>query len=226
MKWFRHQTDSYTNLKHREIMEEFGLEGYGFYWVCCELVGQQGEKYRLKNSKGWLKALKNTSNLSEEKINKFLNKFAFLNLISANALKDKELYIPKMRDYSDDYTKFLRRHSEETCPTTHNITLHKIILEYITLKGWSQEKNILTSVYKRNCKTAKSLFTLTNQNLERVIACLRWCGATFKNKGLPWTLETVENWYPEYNKQYPLLPDKSPQEFKDLVKKVINKESQ
>ena len=55
MKWFRHNSDSYSNLKIQELIGEHGIEGYGVWWICCELVAQQGEKFSLKNTKNWTK---------------------------------------------------------------------------------------------------------------------------------------------------------------------------
>lgn len=197
MKWFQHRTDSYTNLKHLEIREEFGLEGYGFFWLCCELIGQQGDGYRLKNSKNWLKALKTSSNLSEEKIKKLLQKFAEVGLINSKALEKQELYIPKMKDYSDDYTKRLRTLNEQTTARIDKIRLDKIIQEYITLKAWSVNNELLKEVYKRNVKAAKRLCLIAQKN---DIECLRWVAALMNSKGLSWTLETVCNWFPEWEK--------------------------
>ena len=42
MKWFKHESDAYTNLKLEQVLDEFGMGGYGFFWLCCEIVGHQG----------------------------------------------------------------------------------------------------------------------------------------------------------------------------------------
>jgi hypothetical protein len=52
---------------------------------------------------------------------------AELNLINQLALNKGDLYIPKMRRYSDDYTDRVRRVYEQSrtkSPTLHNTTLH------------------------------------------------------------------------------------------------------
>lgn len=113
MKWFKHQSDSYSNLKHRQVIAEFGVEAYGLYWICVELVAQQGEKSRIKGFKGWKKMLELASGLSEQVIDKHLSLFATVRLIDKKGLEMGHLYIPKIRDYSDEYTDKKRRVSRQ-----------------------------------------------------------------------------------------------------------------
>ena len=105
MKWFRHNSDSYSNLKLMDILLEFGTEGYAIYWLCLELIAQQGVDYRLNGRKSWLNALQAISKTSEENIKKILKRFGELKLICSKSLKKGELYIPKMEEYADDYTR-------------------------------------------------------------------------------------------------------------------------
>jgi hypothetical protein len=109
MKWFQHQSDSHMDLDLQTIREEFGCEGYGFYWICGELVAHQGKNYRIKSQKDWKKALKNISRLTEKKQKIFLDRFSTLDLINKKSYEQGDLYMPKMKRYSDDYTKRSRR---------------------------------------------------------------------------------------------------------------------
>ena len=203
MKWFQHKTDSHTNLKHREIFSDFGLEGYAFYWICLELIGQQGEKYRLNGSKSWQKALKDITKLPQEKLDRMLNKFGELNLICCKSLKKGDLHIPKMREYSDDYTKYLRRHSEETSLRLDKIRIDKIILHYIKEQGW--EKSIKTNptlqgdIFKRNVKSAKQLLVIAN-NDELALKAISAMAKEYSIKNFSWTLETVIKHFAEFTK--------------------------
>ncbi len=128
MKWFQHFSDSYTNLKMQEIFEEFGIMGYGIFWLSCELVAQQGIDYQIDNNKNWKKALTNISKTPTDQIDRILLKCADLNLIDKKAFEKNCLFIPKMAEYSDDYTKKLRRVSEHYTDNVRpdKITLHKI----------------------------------------------------------------------------------------------------
>ena len=38
MKWFKHDTDANMDAKLQEVLLDYGLEGYGLYWYCIELI--------------------------------------------------------------------------------------------------------------------------------------------------------------------------------------------
>ncbi len=38
MKWFKHDADANMDEKLQEILLDYGLEGYGLYWYCLELI--------------------------------------------------------------------------------------------------------------------------------------------------------------------------------------------
>lgn len=122
MKWFKHQSDSYSNLKHQHVLSEHGLEGYGLYWICIEMIAQQGEEYRIEKSKNWKRVLCYITRQKEEKIDEFLKTFAETRLIDKDALAQGDLYIPKMAENADDYTNRVRRVSE---PATDNVHLEQ-----------------------------------------------------------------------------------------------------
>ena len=126
MKWFQHYSDSYTNLKLQELISEFGIEGYGVFWICCELVAQQGINYKIDNGKNWKKALAYIVKLPLAKIDDILTKMGEINLIDKDAYIKNSLFIPKMAEYSDDYSRRVRRVSEHT---PNNVRQDKIRLD-------------------------------------------------------------------------------------------------
>lgn len=112
MKWFRHESDSYSNIKLRAVLHDFGLEGYAVYWLCLELVAQQGSMhFELNNNRTWELSLCTTSALDLDRLRAMLKRFGELDLICAKSLAEGKLSIPKMADYADTYT--LRRVAEE-----------------------------------------------------------------------------------------------------------------
>jgi hypothetical protein len=115
MKWFKHHSDSSNNLKLQSLLKDFGWDGYGKWWVIDELVASQGENYRIKASKKWKNYLLEKFKISEESLEKLLNNLAESNLIDKISLKKGILYIPKLREYSDDYQNKVRRKSGH-CP--------------------------------------------------------------------------------------------------------------
>jgi len=130
MKWFQHYSDSYTNLKLQELIHDTGMEGYGLFWICCELVAQQGENYSINNGKNWKKMLSTISTLDSKKVEQILEVMGLINLIDRKRLNKGVLFIPKMEEYSDDYTKRHQRVSEQT---TDNVPLDKIRPDKIRL---------------------------------------------------------------------------------------------
>lgn len=119
MKWFKHETDAHTNLKLQAVVDKHGLEGYGFYWACVELIGLQGENFRVEAQKCWQSYLKKVMSIDVDKQNIILQTFCEVNLIDKKAFKYGHLYIPKMEERSDDYTARLRRVSEQTTDNVH-----------------------------------------------------------------------------------------------------------
>lgn len=113
MRWFKHFSDAYSNLKTQQVIAEFGMRGYGFFWVCCEFVAQQGDGFRVKSSKNWKKAVGYVTKENDADIEKFLAFFGDANLIDKKALEMGDLYIPKMKEYSDEYTDKVRRVSRQ-----------------------------------------------------------------------------------------------------------------
>ena len=106
MKWFRHFSDSYTNIKLRAVLHELGLPGYAVYWLCLELVAQQGSmNFSLNQNRTWELALCTTTKLQLDELRTMLERFAQLNLIDSKALSEGKLAIPKMKEYMDAYTQ-------------------------------------------------------------------------------------------------------------------------
>lgn len=44
MKWFKHDCQSHNDEKMRDLIHEFGVEGYGVYMVLLELIGEKIDK--------------------------------------------------------------------------------------------------------------------------------------------------------------------------------------
>lgn len=38
MQWFKHDTNASNDAKLKKVMIRYGLEGYGLYWYCLELI--------------------------------------------------------------------------------------------------------------------------------------------------------------------------------------------
>lgn len=47
MRWFKHDTNANMDDKLQEILLDYGLEGYGLYWYCIELISNRISKDNL-----------------------------------------------------------------------------------------------------------------------------------------------------------------------------------
>ena len=47
MKWYKHDANANCDAKLRRVRLKYGMEGYGLYWYCLELVAQNVEKHNL-----------------------------------------------------------------------------------------------------------------------------------------------------------------------------------
>lgn len=47
MKWFRHDASANRDAKLQKLRIKYGLEGYGLYWYCIELIAEDVEESKL-----------------------------------------------------------------------------------------------------------------------------------------------------------------------------------
>lgn len=126
MKWFKHNSDAHTNLKTGNVIAEHGAKAYGLWWICVELIASQGEMYRLGADKNWKKGLIRASGMTKEEIDPLLQFFAEERLIDADALKEAQLYIPKLAEYCDDYSsRSVRTKSESVRTISEKVPLEE-----------------------------------------------------------------------------------------------------
>lgn len=152
MKWFKHETDAYTSLKVQILVNHFGLEGVGYYWCCLELVGREGKNFKIKAEKDWKNHFKKFLGIDDEKQNKILSLLADKDFIDKKGLNKGDLFIPKLAERADEYTKRVRRLSEHS---TDNVPVEEKRLEEKRLDKKRREK-------KRKIQINSSLSYLKN----------------------------------------------------------------
>jgi len=47
MQWFKHDSNAHTDAKLRRVRMKYGLQGYGLYWYCLELIAQSVDAHNL-----------------------------------------------------------------------------------------------------------------------------------------------------------------------------------
>lgn len=133
MKWLRHQSDFHDNPKGKQIIRKYGMEGVGFWWILCEMVAKYGTEYRLKSRTDWKISVQEITKIFQEKSEEMLNFLADIRSIDKKALLRGDLYIPKMADYSDEYTDKLRRKSRQGTD--------KVVLQHVTTRKNTIQNN-------------------------------------------------------------------------------------
>ncbi len=156
-----------------------------------EILGQEGKKGRLKLQIYPKKWIASRCHISEEKLSSMLDFMSDISLCCPKSLKNKELYVPKFKERADDYTKRMRRLSEQDTDSVRHrldkIRIDKIRKEYIRIKGISEE-DLTGSDYGRYTKEIKKLALRRDFSVEEVIRRLNLLAKEPYN----WTLETLD----------------------------------
>lgn len=114
MKWFKHFSDAHQHPKIKHLIKKFGAEGYYICFVTLELISHYGNHLRLSLKKYPPNEISDELKVSEEFLKKVWDVMIDRGILDANSYKKGYLYSRKLKDYSDDYTKRIRRESEHS----------------------------------------------------------------------------------------------------------------
>ncbi len=187
-----HENDRFT--------EQLDDDEKGLYLMLLLLAGATNNN--IKNDENYVKRVLNLQK-SPENIRKNIDKIC-------------DIY-PKLIDYNG-YLKFKNfkkihnylRNADGTPKDSpksaqNRIDIDKIIKEYIRKKKYpvyfengSKDKDLEQAIFRRNVRTAKNLLVLSKNNFNQVIEAMGWFGDICDKKGLSWSLETIEKWFPEF----------------------------
>ncbi|MEZ7195421.1 hypothetical protein [Pseudodesulfovibrio karagichevae] len=109
MKWFKHMSDAHRDPKLIALVEEFGIEGYGMWWIICEVVADQykanGVPELETSAGGWRKL----TGIYPKKFKKVLTFLEKARLLSATfSEKGIKVCLPKMQEFKDNHTRNLQ----------------------------------------------------------------------------------------------------------------------
>ena len=136
MKWFKHDSDANLDDKLQHLMLDYGLEGYGLYWYCLELIVN---KFDVSNINFDLKhdariIAKNTGS-TEERVSKMMLKMVELGLFEdsegiitclklGNRLETSQTGNPVMR-------RVIKEIKDKSCHSHDSVMRDKIRLDKI-----------------------------------------------------------------------------------------------
>lgn len=113
MKWFKHDTDANMDAKLQEVMLDYGLEGYGLYWYCIELIAQRvnGDNLTFELEHDCRIIARNTGS-TPQKVEQMMKSFIGLGLLNAD---NGHVFCLKLASRCDDFTaKAVRRNGIKT----------------------------------------------------------------------------------------------------------------
>ncbi len=107
MKWFKHNSTANMDAKLQEVMLDYGLEGYGLYWYCLELVAGNVEPENLTfELEHDCRIIARNTGSPVQRIQEMMTRFIKLGLFEGAEGKITCLKLSKL---SDDYTSKLVR---------------------------------------------------------------------------------------------------------------------
>ena len=85
MKWFKHDTDASMDAKLQEVMLDYGLEGYGLYWYCIELIAGKVDAENLTFSlEHDARIIARNTGSTAQKVTEMMTRFVDLGLFQNN----------------------------------------------------------------------------------------------------------------------------------------------
>jgi hypothetical protein len=114
MEWFRHDSNANLDEKLQEVLLDYGLEGYGLYWYCIELiVGKTSADNITFELKHDARVIARNTNSTPQKVEEMMKRFITLGLFEneenkitclkvAKRLMSSATSNPKMRHLIQD----------------------------------------------------------------------------------------------------------------------------
>ena len=86
MQWFKHDSDAHTDAKLQSILMDYGLEGYGLYFYCIELIVKDVSKHNLTfEIEHDARLIARATGSSEQKVTEMMTQFVKLGLFEQEA---------------------------------------------------------------------------------------------------------------------------------------------
>lgn len=151
MEWFRHDSNANLDEKLQEVLLDYGLEGYGLYWYCIELiVGKTSSDNITFELKHDARVIARNTSSTPQRVEEMMKRFIHLGLFEnednkitclkvAKRLMSSATSNPQMRSIIQDIkqrydTAIDTNHHDAVMTPSKNISLDKIRLDNIDKK--------------------------------------------------------------------------------------------
>ena len=116
MKWFKHDSNAMADAKLKRIRMKYGMQGYGLYWYCLELIAQNVEKHNLNfELEHDAEIISMDTGIHQELVEEMMKYMVKINLFESSKGR---IYCLKMATRTDEYTQKLLKLSLD-CPDSN-----------------------------------------------------------------------------------------------------------
>ena len=148
MKWFKHDTDANMDAKLQEVMLDYGLEGYGLYWYCIELIAQRvnGDNLTFELEHDCRIIARNTGS-TPQKVEQMMKSFINLGLLNAD---NGHVFCLKLASRCDDFTaKAVRRNGIKSL-SNQSVGVSPTKSDKVPLEEEEEVRKISKKIEERN----------------------------------------------------------------------------
>ena len=197
MEWFKHDSNANFDEKLQQLLIDYGLEGYGLYWYCIELIVNKISKdnvsFELKHN---ARIIARNTGSSEQKIAEMMNYLVQIGLFMnqngqivctkiAKRLSTSATSNQEMRLLISQINKQLAEQEDEMNQSHDPVMKEESRIEEIILDDfdvfWSKYRNKAKKEYARECWNKKK------PPLDKVLAALEW-----QNQQQQWTKDRYQ----------------------------------
>ena len=141
MKWFKHDTAANMDAKLQEVMLDYGLEGYGLYWYCIELIAQRVNvdnlTFELEHD---CRIIARNTGSTAQKVEQMMKDFIELGLFCS---ENGHVFCLKLADRCDDFTRKIVNKQQKTVKN-QSVGLSPSKSDKVRLDKIRLDKNIKT----------------------------------------------------------------------------------
>ncbi len=126
MRWFKHLSKARRDEKIAALMADCGIEGYGFYFLLCEVVAETLEKDGVPSLTYTLPQWSHALYSHHHRVSKYLGKLRVTGLCEVSEVEGKiRVTIPNLLKYRDEYAG-KSRHSPNELPTDSRLSRARV----------------------------------------------------------------------------------------------------
>lgn len=186
MEWFRHDSNANLDDKLQQVLLNYGLEGYGLYWYCIELIVNKVSKdnitFELKHD---ARVIARNTGSTPQKVEEMMKHFVELGLFESTQGIVTCMKVAKRLSASATSNPVMRSiiHNINennviaipSCPRHDDVMKDKIRLEEKTTYA-QDDFDIFYKAYpkKKSPGDAEKAWKSIKPNLDAVLAALEW----------------------------------------------------